>query len=61
MIPVPQGDIPHKEKFAFLQPTNVPPPYPIIAIMKTGEYIVCPKSNATDFFAQPRMTRTGKW
>ena len=24
-------------------------------------YIVCPKSNASDFFAQPRTARKGKW
>jgi len=24
-------------------------------------YMVCPKSNASDFFAQPRMARKGKW
>ena len=27
----------------------------------TPPYIVCPKSNASDFFAQPRMARKGKW
>ena len=24
-------------------------------------YMVCPKSNASDFFAQPRTARKGKW
>jgi hypothetical protein len=24
-------------------------------------YVVCPKSNASDFFAQPRTARKGKW
>ena len=30
-------------------------------VFQVHSYIVCPKSNASDFFAQPRKARKGKW
>ena len=31
------------------------------AVTKHAQYMVCPKSNASDFFAQPGTARKGKW
>jgi len=39
--------------------TKLPPSQNFPTSVNT--YIVCPKSNASDFFAQPRTARKGKW